>query len=103
MLLLVTGPVLSVPLVGLLPVQPPEAVQEVALVEDQVRVDVEPMPTLVALVLIVTVGGALSTGGGGLDVPALAGAPPPPHPNRTDTATICTRADRDGGLKTRIA
>src|ERR1700722_18883789 len=40
---IVIAPVLCVPFVALLPLQPPEAVQEVALVELQVSVDVPPL------------------------------------------------------------
>jgi hypothetical protein len=45
-----------VPLVFSLPDQPPEAVQLVALLEDQVRVADEPLVTLVGLALRLTVG-----------------------------------------------
>ena len=44
------------PDVAFVPVQPPEAVQEVALVEDHVRVELPPLLTLVGLAEIVTVG-----------------------------------------------
>ncbi len=44
------------PLVAWVPVQPPEAVQDVASVEDQVRVDAVPEAMLVGLALSVTVG-----------------------------------------------
>jgi len=46
------------PLVALLPLQPPEAVQLVALVELQLRVEEPPLTTEVGLAVIVTVGGA---------------------------------------------
>jgi hypothetical protein len=45
-----------VPLVVCVPDQPPEPVQELALVEDHVSVDVPPAATLVGLALRVTVG-----------------------------------------------
>jgi hypothetical protein len=48
--------VVSLPLVALLPVQPLEAVQAVALVELQVSVDAPPLATLVGLALSVIVG-----------------------------------------------
>jgi hypothetical protein len=52
-----TAPVEAVPLVALLPLQPPEAVQEVALVEDQVRVADPPDAMEAGLTLRFTVGG----------------------------------------------
>jgi predicted lysophospholipase L1 biosynthesis ABC-type transport system permease subunit len=54
---LVSALVLTLPLVALLPVHPPEAVQAVALLEDQVNIDVPPLDTLVGLALSVTLGG----------------------------------------------
>jgi hypothetical protein len=50
------GDVASVPLVGLVPVQPPPAVHEVALVEDQVTVEMLPEVMLVGLAENATVG-----------------------------------------------
>jgi hypothetical protein len=50
--------VLCVPLVASEPDHPPEAVQAVALVEDQVNVELPPLATLVGFELIVTVGAA---------------------------------------------
>jgi hypothetical protein len=47
----------SVPLVALLPLHPPEAVQDVALVLDQVSVEEPPAKTVVGLAEIATVGG----------------------------------------------
>jgi len=44
------------PLVGSVPVQPPEAVQAVALVEDQVSVDVAPLLTVLGFAFMVTAG-----------------------------------------------
>ena len=38
------------------PLQPPDAAQEVALVEDQVKVEVAPLATVLGLALKVTVG-----------------------------------------------
>jgi hypothetical protein len=55
------APVAFVPLVATAPVQPPEAVQEVALVETQVRVEPAPLATLVGLALSVTLGGVAET------------------------------------------
>jgi hypothetical protein len=52
----VSVPVDCVPLVALLPVQPPDPVHDVALLEDQVSVDVPLLATLVGFTLIETVG-----------------------------------------------
>ena len=49
------------PLVAREPVQPPVAVQAVALVDDQFRVEVPPLATLVGLALNETVGGVAET------------------------------------------
>ena len=46
----------KVPLVALVPLHPPEAVHEVALVEDQVTVEILPDVKLAGLAEIVTVG-----------------------------------------------
>ena len=43
------------PLTALLPDHPPEAVQEVALVDDQVKVELPPLATVLGLALILTV------------------------------------------------
>jgi hypothetical protein len=52
----VTAPVLCVPLVPFVPLQPPVAVHEVALVELQVSVDAAPLATEVGFAVNVTVG-----------------------------------------------
>jgi hypothetical protein len=52
----VSGPVLCVPLVALVPLQLPDAVQEVAFVELQVRVDAPPLATEAGFAVNVTVG-----------------------------------------------
>ena len=49
-------PVLCVPLVVLVPLQPPEAVQKVALVELQVKVEAAPRATETGFAARVTVG-----------------------------------------------
>lgn len=49
------------PLIALVPDQAPEAVQEVALVEDQLNVEVPPLETLVGLALSETLGAAADT------------------------------------------
>jgi hypothetical protein len=51
-----SDPVLALPLVSLLPDQPPEAVQPVAFVEDQLSVEPEPLFTVAGFALRVTVG-----------------------------------------------
>ena len=48
--------VLQLPLVDSLPVQPPEALQLVALLEDQLSVEAEPLFTVPGFALMVTVG-----------------------------------------------
>ena len=57
----VSAPVDCDPLVASVPDQPPEAVQEVALVELQVRVAAPPEATLVGLAVSVTVGAGAVT------------------------------------------
>jgi hypothetical protein len=57
----VNAGVLCVPLIASLPVHPPEAVQDVASVEDQVRVDVPPFFTVVGLAVKVTAGAGVVT------------------------------------------
>lgn len=52
---------LCVPLTASVPAHAPEAVQEVALVEDQVNVEVPPLATLVGLALKDTVGAGADT------------------------------------------
>lgn len=69
----------SLPLVALLPVQPPDAVHEVALLLLQVSAAAEPEMTLVGLALSVTVGAAA---GGAAEPP-----PPPQAAIATDTKT----------------
>ena len=50
------APVEAEPAMARAPLQPPEAVQAVAFVEDQVNVDAAPPATLVGLAVSVTVG-----------------------------------------------
>src|SRR5262245_33023456 len=57
-----SGPVLALPLVGSLPDQPPEAVQLLAFVEDQLSVEDPPPLTLPGFALIETVGAEGSVG-----------------------------------------
>jgi hypothetical protein len=56
-----SGPVDCEPLVARVPVQPSEAVQEVAFVEVQVRVELDPLMTLVGLARSETLGGSADT------------------------------------------
>jgi hypothetical protein len=56
-----TAPLDCVPLVALLPDQPPEAVHEVALADDQVSAALLPLATVLGLALILTVGAAAAT------------------------------------------
>ena len=56
------GDAARVPLVAFVPLHPPEAVHEVALVEDQVTVEILPDVMLVGLAEIVTVGGGVGAG-----------------------------------------
>ena len=60
------GDTARVPLVAFVPVQPPPAVHEVALVEDQVAIEMLPEVMLVGLAENATVGVG---GGGGLTEP----------------------------------
>jgi hypothetical protein len=54
----VSAPVSCVPVIGSVPDHPPEAVHEVALVDDQVIVVLPPLAIMLGLELIVTVGAA---------------------------------------------
>jgi hypothetical protein len=54
----VRGEVLVEPLVGCVPLHPPEAAQEVALVDDQLNVDAAPLLTVLGLEERVTAGAA---------------------------------------------
>jgi hypothetical protein len=69
-----SAPVDFEPLVASAPDQPPEAVQAVALLEDQVNVDEPPLATLVGLAPIETVGAGADT----LTVADCAAEPPAP-------------------------
>ena len=61
----VSAPVPCVPLVALAPLQPPEAAQEVALVELHVSVEVPPLATEVGFAVSVTVGAGTRDGSRG--------------------------------------
>jgi hypothetical protein len=71
---LASAPVLRLPLVARVPLQPPEAVQEVAWAEDHVSVAEPPAATEVADACRVAVGNVATF------------AEPPPHADKTDTA-----------------
>ena len=68
--------VLCVPLAANVPLQPPEAVQDVALVELQVSVEAPPLATLVGF----AVNAAVGTGLAAIVTVAAAAAPVPPEP-----------------------
>lgn len=70
----VIGPTFSLRLVARVPLHPPDAVQEVALVDDHVTALVAPREALVCDALTVTVGAG--GGGGGVE------SPPPPQAAR---------------------
>jgi hypothetical protein len=70
----VSAAVACEPLVASLPLQPPEATQDVALVEDQVNVDALPLFTVLGLALNVTVGAGWVT----VTVADCAALPPAP-------------------------
>ena len=72
-------PVLALPLIALLPDQPPEAVQLVALVEDQLSMAEPPLLTLVGVAERLTVGAAVAA----LTVIAKAGSEAEPLPSLT--------------------
>lgn len=67
------GVTLVVPFAACVPLQPPEAVHDVALVDDQVSVLGEPEATVIGLALIETVGAGVP----GPVLPPL--SPPPPQ------------------------
>ncbi len=74
MALAVSFPVDCEPLVPKVPLQAPVAVQEVALVDDQVSVELEPLAMLVGLAARVTVGAGEST----VTIAACTALPPLP-------------------------
>jgi len=69
------APVLALPPIDLLPDHPPEAVQLVAFVEDQLSVEAEPLLTVPGFALRVTVG---PTGADTLTVTDWVALPPGP-------------------------
>lgn len=69
LLVTVSAPVLALPETGRLPLQPPLAVQLVALFDDQLRVELPPLSTLLGFALSDTLGAG---GGGGASTVTLA-------------------------------
>ena len=65
---MLVGDTARVPLVAFVPVQPPPALHEVALVADQVTLEILPELMLVGLAENATVG---SAAGGGLELPVV--------------------------------
>jgi hypothetical protein len=81
----VSGPVLWLPLVALAPLQPPEAVHELALVEIQVSVEAPPLATEVGFAVSVTVGADTTAT---LAVATLLVPPAPMQVNEYDVAAV---------------
>ena len=83
-LVTVSGPDVSLPEVGLLPVQAPEAVQEVAFVEDQVSVEDPPLATDIGFATSDTVG----PGGVTVTVADALAVPPSPVQSRANVLVL---------------
>jgi hypothetical protein len=83
-------PVEVLPLVAFAPLQPAEAVHEVALVELQVSVAEVPVPMIVGLAVSVTAGAAVVTGGV-VDV-LVAELPPPQEARKIAAASAANPA-----------
>ena len=75
MALALSAPVERDPLVAWLPLQPPEAAQEVALVDDQDSVELAPLAIVLGLALTLTVGAGEVT----VTVDDCAALPPAPE------------------------
>jgi hypothetical protein len=86
-----TGPVLCVPAVASVPLQPPEAAQAVALVELQVSIAALPATRLAGEAVSIAVGTASGGGGGGV---AVWVAPPPPHAPSSSAVANSAEVDR---------
>lgn len=81
----VTGPVLCVPLAPFAPIQPPEAVQDVALVELHVSIEAPPLAIEAGCAVSVAVGaGTTATAA----VATLLDPPVPVQINEYDAATV---------------
>ena len=83
------APVLEVPLTAIVPLQAPEAVQEVALLADQLNVELAPLEMLVGLALNDTVGATVATG---VTVTDCAALPPVPVQVRVYCVVAVTAA-----------
>src|SRR5215831_16428263 len=88
-----SGPVLALPLVGSLTDQPPEAVQLLAFVEDQLSVADEPLVTVPGLALSESVGTSAAPGENPCPVALVAvadvlSAEPPPQPVTAATTAM---------------
>ena len=88
----IRGPVLWLPLGASVPLHPPDAVQEVALVELQVSVEAAPLPTTVSAALRETVGA------GGREE-----APPDPPPHAANINEAATAPYRVTSLRSACA
>jgi len=87
--LVVNAPVFKVPLADFVPLQPPEAVQDVAFVELQVSVEVPPLAMVVGFAVSVAVGTGLAV----TVTVAAAGALVPPAPEHVkEYAVVAVRA-----------
>jgi hypothetical protein len=96
-LVALNAPVTTLPPVDCAPLQAPDAVQAVALVEDQVSVEVPPVLTLVGLALNDTVGadaGGVDEGGVLEDPPEF---PPPPQAASSRPAPSAVPATKKRG------
>jgi len=90
----VIGPTFSVPLVARVPLHAPDAVHDVAFVEDQVITLTVPVVSELGEALTVTVGaGGGDGGGGGLESP-----PPPPQAASTVALSRQPSTDRNVAL-----
>ena len=74
-----SAPVLALPVVGSLPDHPPEAVQLVAFVDDQLNVEADPLLTVPGVAIRV-MPGELTAAGPVEVLPATGGESPPPQP-----------------------
>jgi len=85
----VNAPLNSFPEIGLLPDHAPEAVQELAFVEDQASMEDSPLATELGLAARDTIG----DGGGGVDPVQLAGSGPAPPQAASASASSGTSSD----------
>jgi hypothetical protein len=74
-----SAPVLALPVVGSFPDQPPEAVQPVAFVDDQLSVEADPLLTVPGVAVRLTPGAVTAVGAVEV-LAATAGELPPPQP-----------------------